>query len=45
MESLELRRREVPAGAVQTALVVPIDPLERRRLDVFDGAPRTSART
>lgn len=39
----ELGRREVAKVAVQAAGVVPVDPAEGGKFDVFDGLPRPAA--
>src|SRR3954447_2695156 len=35
----ELGRRDVAEGAVEPCVVEPVDPAERRELDVVDGPP------
>jgi hypothetical protein len=39
---LELHRRNITERAVQPTVVVPVDPLQHRDLDLLDTAPRAT---
>ncbi len=43
VEVLELDRRDVAAGAVQSAVVQPVDVLQGGQLDVVEAAPGAAA--